>query len=103
VAQRLIGEIEGLTGKETRAVVLGHLQRGGSPTAGDRLLASAYGAAAVRAVIDGQFGQMVASRGGRMELVPIGSAGGQPRLIPLDHPLIETGRCLGITFAGAAD
>jgi phosphofructokinase-like protein len=103
IAQTLIVELERLTGREARAVVLGHLQRGGSPTTADRLLATAYGAAAVRAVADGRFGQMVAWRCGRIELVPIGADGGRPRLVPLDHPLIETARGLGISFAGAAD
>jgi ATP-dependent phosphofructokinase / diphosphate-dependent phosphofructokinase len=103
IAQTLIVELERLTGGEARAVVLGHLQRGGSPTAADRLLASAYGAAAVRAIAEGRFGQMVAWRCGRMELVPIGTGGGQPRLVPLDHPLIETARGLGISFASAGE
>jgi 6-phosphofructokinase 1 len=100
IGLRLATELELLTGQETRAVVLGHLQRGGSPTAADRLLASAYGAAAVRAVADGRFGSMVAWRGGRIELVPIADCVGCVRTVPLDHPLIATARSLGITFAG---
>ena len=100
IGQRLATELELLTGQETRAVVLGHLQRGGSPTAADRLLASAYGAAAVRAVADGRFGSMVAWRGGRIELVSIADCIGCVRTVPLDHPLVATARALGITFAG---
>jgi phosphofructokinase-like protein len=99
IGEQLTKELGPLTGKETRSVVLGHLQRGGSPTAADRLLGSEYGAAAVRAVAEGRFGQMVASRGGRIDLVPIAETLGGPRLVPLEHPLIDTARGLGITFA----
>jgi ATP-dependent phosphofructokinase / diphosphate-dependent phosphofructokinase len=103
IGARLTAELGTLTGKDVRNVVLGHLQRGGSPTAADRLLASQYGAAAVRAVADGHFGQMVASRGGQIEVVPIADTMKGPRLVPANHPLIETARGLGITFAGADD
>jgi 6-phosphofructokinase 1 len=96
-------KLQQLTDREARAVVLGHLQRGGSPTASDRLLATAYGAAATRAIADGKLGHLVAWRGGRIQLVPITDEVTAARLVPTDHPLIETARGLGITFAGAAD
>ena len=99
VGSRLASELELSTGKETRAVVLGHLQRGGSPTATDRLLASAYGSAAVRAIATGNFGQMVAWRADGIRLVPISECVGPPRTVPTNHPLIETARGLGISFA----
>src|SRR5205814_7644773 len=60
IAARVAGQIEACTGKETRTMVLGHLQRGGGPTTFDRLLGLRFGAAAVRAVQAGRFGDMVA-------------------------------------------
>jgi phosphofructokinase-like protein len=63
IGDRLAGEIEGRTGKESRAVVLGHIQRGGTPTAFDRWLATRFGLHAIEAVHDGDFGKMVALRG----------------------------------------
>ena len=103
IGSRVARALELSTGKEARAVVLGHLQRGGSPTATDRLLASAYGSAAVRAIAEGHFGQMVAWRGGGIQLVPIAECVGHPRTVPIDHPLVDTARGLGITFAGQDD
>jgi 6-phosphofructokinase len=103
IGSRVASELELSTGKETRAVVLGHLQRGGSPTATDRLLASAYGSAAVRAIAEGHFGQMVAWRGGAIQLVPISECVTHPRTVPTNHPLLDTARGLGITFAGEED
>ena len=66
IGARLCGEIETLTGLETRSTVLGHLQRGGSPLTGDRLLSTRFGVSAVEAAIHGQFGQMVALQGNRV-------------------------------------
>jgi len=63
IGDRLAGEIESRTGKESRAVVLGHIQRGGTPTAFDRWLATRFGLHAIEAVHDGDFGKMVALRG----------------------------------------
>ncbi len=63
IGDRLAGEIERRTGKESRAVVLGHTQRGGTPTAFDRWLATRFGLHAIAAVHDGDFGKMVALRG----------------------------------------
>ncbi|HEX3697936.1 MAG TPA: ATP-dependent 6-phosphofructokinase [Polyangia bacterium] len=103
VAHDVAAELEEMTGRESRAVVLGHLQRGGSPTASDRVLATSYGAAAVKAVADGQMGHMVAWCAGRIELVPIGDGVSTARLVPADHPLIATARGLGISFAGVSD
>ena len=100
IGTRVANELAVTTGKDVRAVVLGHLQRGGSPTATDRLLASAFGAAAVRAIADGRFGQMVAWRAGGIQLVPISECVAHPRTVPMNHPLIDTAMSLGITFAG---
>ena len=99
IGARVASELGLLTGKETRAVVLGHVQRGGSPTATDRLLASTFGAAAVQAIAEGHLGHMVAWRCGRVQLVPISEGAAQPHTIPLDHPLLEAARGLGISLA----
>ena len=99
IGARVASQLELLTGKEARAVVLGHLQRGGSPTATDRLLASTYGSAAVQAIAQGHLGHMVAWRCGRVQLVPISECAGRPHTVPLDHPLLDTARGLGISFA----
>jgi ATP-dependent phosphofructokinase / diphosphate-dependent phosphofructokinase len=82
VGQMLAGEIEKRTGKEARATVLGHVQRGGTPTAFDRVLATRFGAHAIRAVADGGFGSMVALRGTDIVRVPIASATSELKLVP---------------------
>ena len=82
VGQRLAEEIEKRTGKEARAAVLGHIQRGGTPTAFDRVLATRFGVHAIRAVADGAFGMMVALRGTDIVRVPIADAVSQLKLVP---------------------
>jgi 6-phosphofructokinase 1 len=95
----VLGEqLEKMTGTETRTVVLGHLQRGGSPTASDRILATLLGARAVEAVVAGEFGRMVAVRRGQICTVPLETAAGGPRTVPLRHPLIAAARALGTSF-----
>jgi 6-phosphofructokinase 1 len=81
VGQMLASEIESRTGKEARATVLGHVQRGGTPTAFDRVLATRFGAHAIRAVADGAFGQMVALRGTDIVRVPIAAATSELKLV----------------------
>ncbi len=76
-------EIEARTGFETRATVLGHVQRGGTPTAHDRVLATRFGLAAIDAVNDGHWGKMVAARGTAVELVPLAEAVAELRTVPL--------------------
>ncbi len=82
VGQMLASEIESRTGKEARATVLGHVQRGGTPTAFDRVLATRFGAHAIRAVADGAFGEMVALRGTDIVRVPIAAATSELKLVP---------------------
>ena len=82
VGPMLAGEIERRTGKEARATVLGHVQRGGTPTAFDRVLATRFGTHAIRAVADGAFGQMVALRGTEIVRVPIAEATRELKLVP---------------------
>jgi 6-phosphofructokinase 1 len=84
----LEGEIESRTGYETRVTILGHVQRGGTPTAYDRVLASRFGVAAIEAAHAGRFGTMVALRGTAIELVPLSEALREPKL--LDPELYAT-------------
>jgi phosphofructokinase-like protein len=85
VGQLLAGEIEQRTGKEARCTVLGHIQRGGTPTAYDRVLATRFGVHAIRAVADGAFGTMVALHGTAIQRVPLGEATSQLKLVPPDR------------------
>ncbi len=82
VAQLLADEIERRTGKEARCTVLGHIQRGGTPTAFDRVLATRFGVHAIRAVADGDFGTMVALRGTDIIRVPLAAATSELKLVP---------------------
>jgi phosphofructokinase-like protein len=84
------------TGHETRSLVLGHLQRGGSPTAYDRLLALRFGTAAVRFVEQGSFGCMVALDPPDVLAVPLAEALAKTKLVPLDSDIVETARAMGI-------
>jgi 6-phosphofructokinase 1 len=95
-------ELETLTGKETRCVVLGHLQRGGRPNAFDRMLATNYGSCAVRALADGKRGVMVALQAGDVVTVPISEAIANIKTVPPDGQLVRTARDIGISF-GAPD
>jgi 6-phosphofructokinase 1 len=98
IADKVAHSIEQMTGKETRSLVLGHLQRGGSPTTFDRLLALRFGAAAVRLVAEQKFGMMVALQPPRIVPVPLAEAIATPRRVPLDSDTITTARDLGISF-----
>jgi len=96
IADKLAREIGARTNRETRSLVLGHLQRGGSPTAFDRLIALRFGAAAVRAVAEGSFGTMVALEPGGIRAVPLEDAVRQLRNVPIDSDTISTARDLGV-------
>ncbi|HBW20489.1 MAG TPA: 6-phosphofructokinase, partial [Actinobacteria bacterium] len=82
IGQLLADEIEQRTGKEARVAVLGHIQRGGTPTAFDRVLATRFGVHAVRAVADGAFGTMVALRGTDIVRVPLADATSELKVVP---------------------
>jgi 6-phosphofructokinase 1 len=96
IGSQVARAIQELTGKETRSLVLGHLQRGGSPTTFDRLLGLRFGAAAVRAIADGDFGVMVAHTPPTISRVPLADVVGKPKNVPLDCDTILTARDLGI-------
>ena len=91
-------ELTRLTGKEARTVVLGHLVRGGTPTATDRLLGSRFGAAAVRALEEGMNGVMVALNEPDVEYVTLAEAVGRLRVVPPDCDTRQAGRELGTSF-----
>jgi 6-phosphofructokinase 1 len=96
MASLVAAEIERRTGKETRALTLGHLQRGGRPTTFDRLLSLRFGAAAVRCVAEGRFGVMVALQPPTITAVPLAQALSKPKLVPLDADTILTAREIGV-------
>jgi ATP-dependent phosphofructokinase / diphosphate-dependent phosphofructokinase len=91
-------EIEKCTGKESRVCVLGHLQRGGSPTTFDRALCSMFGATAVELVAAGDFGKMVAFTGPQVGAIKISEAIGKLKTVRPDGNLVRTARALGICF-----
>ena len=91
-------EIEALTGKESRVVVLGHLLRGGGPTSHDRLISLRFGAAAVRALAEGRTGVMVALDPPVVKYVPLEAGIRRMKTVPLDGDTVQTARDLGISF-----
>ncbi|MGZ5441619.1 MAG: 6-phosphofructokinase [Thermoanaerobaculia bacterium] len=96
--ERVTREIEELTGREARCVVLGHLLRGGTPTTFDRLLSLRFGAAAVRALDEGQSGVMVALDPPIVKYVRLEDATRRMKVVPLDCDSIQTARDVGICF-----
>lgn len=98
IGEKVTAELQKLTGKETRLVVLGHLLRGGTPTANDRLIALRFGAAAVRALDEGQQGVMVALDPPTVKYVPLADATKRMKNVPLDCDTMLTARDLGMCF-----
>ena len=101
VGERVTAELEAMTGKEARCVVLGHLLRGGTPTTFDRLLSLRFGAAAVRALAEGQSGVMVALDPPTVKYVRLEDATRRMKVVPLDCDSVRTARELGISFGDA--
>lgn len=97
-AQYIAEEIEYETGFETRETVLGYIQRGGSPTAFDRNLATRMGGHATELIANGQFGRMVALKGSEISSVPLSEVAGKLKLVTEDHDLVVQGRRLGVCF-----
>jgi ATP-dependent phosphofructokinase / diphosphate-dependent phosphofructokinase len=95
-------DLEKVTGRETRCVVLGHLQRGGRPNAFDRMLATNFGSCAVRALASGEKGVMVALQAGDVVTVPLTDAIKNIKTVPPNGQLVRTARDTGISF-GAPD
>jgi phosphofructokinase-like protein len=98
VAERLADEIEQRTKKETRSLILGHLQRGGQPTGYDRLLAVRFGGAAVRAVAEEKWDHMIALQSPHIVAVPLDEVLKTPKRVEIDHDTVLTARATGISF-----
>ena len=98
IGEKVSIELEAITGKEARHVVLGHLLRGGTPTSFDRLLSLRFGAASVRALEEGQTGIMVALDPPTVNYVPLEQACQRMKTVPLDCDTVLTARDLGISF-----
>jgi phosphofructokinase-like protein len=98
VAESLARDIQAMTGKETRSLVLGHLQRGGMPTGYDRLLATRFGGAAVKAVEEGRWGHMVALQTPHIVTIPVEDALRETKRVDPTHDVVMTARAVGISF-----
>lgn len=92
---RLAKRLEELTHLESRVTILGYVQRGGTPSAADRLLATRLGTACADLIHEGVFGVMVAARGEGTEPVPLEKVAGKRRTVPPDHPWVESARRVG--------
>jgi 6-phosphofructokinase 1 len=98
IGARVSEALGALSGKETRSVVLGHLQRGGAPTSFDRLLATRFGSKAVELAKQGQFDTMVASEPPHIVARRLEDVVGKTKTVPLDFDLVLTAKSLGVTF-----
>ena len=96
IGERVAALIEGQTGKDTRTCVLGHLQRGGAPTALDRILGMRFGVMAVKLAAEGSFGRMVSYQAYHVDSVPIEEAVHQLRLVQPDSELVQAAKAVGI-------
>lgn len=96
----LTSQLEKATGLESRLTILGHLQRGGTPSAADRVLATRLGTACATCLHEERYGVLIAARGDGAKSVPLEDVAGKKKLVPLDHPWLESakqvGTCLGI-------
>jgi 6-phosphofructokinase len=98
IGEIVAGEVMERTGKESRCCVLGHLQRGGPPTAVDRLLATRFGVKAVQLIRERKFGAMVSYQNHEILDAPLADAVNRLRLVASDHQLVKTAREIGISF-----
>ncbi|MBS3733925.1 MAG: 6-phosphofructokinase [Phycisphaerae bacterium] len=98
VSHHVADAIEKITGLESRAMILGHVQRGGSPTARDRVLATAFGYHAFELLVAGRFGHVVVEQAGAITSVPIAEVADRVRTVPPDDPLIAAARATGACF-----
>jgi 6-phosphofructokinase 1 len=96
--EKLAAALEQATGLESRVTILGHVQRGGTPSPADRLLATRLGTAAASYIADGLHGVLVAARGQAAEPVPLKEIAGITKFVPLDHPWVDSARSLGIVL-----
>ncbi len=98
ISRVLRQQIEERTGLECRETILGHVQRGGTPVAADRILGTLFGYKALELVLAEQFNQLVVMQNSRITSVPLDTVAGQQRLVPPDHPLIAAARAVGTCF-----
>jgi len=98
VGHRLLSEVKDLIEADARVMILGHLQRGGTPTAYDRILATQFGVKAVELVLEGNYGQMVSYRHPNVISVPIASAIADYKYVSLDSNLVKTARGVGVSL-----
>ncbi len=98
IAYRVAHELEEVTGLVSRVTVLGYLQRGGTPSPYDRVLASQFGVAAAHFLAEEKFGNLVAIQNNQIKAVPLEDVAGKIKNIPLDHEMIAAGRGLGTHF-----
>ncbi len=94
-------ELEESTGLDSRVTILGHVQRGGSPSPMDRVLATKLGTAATEAIEAGELGVMIASRGEGVATIPVSQVAKKTHLVPADHPWIQAARALGVCMGDA--
>jgi len=97
----LAREITKRTGLEVRETILGYIQRGGTPSPNDRILATRLGTKAAELIAAGAFGTMAALRGDQIMAVPLSDVAGKLKTVPVDHPLIQEARLLGTCFGDA--
>lgn len=102
MASRLARQLQALTDTEARVTSLGHVQRGGSPSATDRLLCTRLGVRAAELLAEGVYNVMVAVRDGRCEPVPLEEVAGTKKTVPLDHPWIRAARAVGTCLGDPA-
>jgi 6-phosphofructokinase len=95
---RLTEQLEKLTGQESRLTILGHLQRGGTPSAADRILATRLGTHCAELLSQGVTGVMIAARGDNFAPIPLEEVAGKKNLVPRDHPLLQSARLVGTSF-----
>ncbi len=98
IGQKVAYDIEAATGIETRTVSLGHVQRGGTPVAADRVLATEFGGTAIELLMAGEHGRLVVMKGRTVTHIPLEEAAGKQRLVPLDLPLLGAARNVGTCF-----
>jgi len=96
IADRVANELSERTGKESRTVVLGHLQRGGSPSTYDRLISLRFGAAAIRCIQDRDFNKLVVLQDNQLKRIPITSIEGKMKAVSLESDTVQTARDIGI-------
>ena len=98
IANRIAAQLSEIVGVEARAVVPGHIQRGGSPSAYDRVLATQFGAHAAKLIEKEEYGVSVALVGNTITHNPLSEIAGVPKLVPADHQMIRVGQSMGISF-----